>query len=189
MSEISYTKDSAHEIALKLPASIQEDENEIPKKPIITTDYQKARIEKRIEFYQATFDKTRNFKPKGTNPVFDALSEFIGGDPLKLVNSLEKIINLSRDLKACKLVKIKNNPQEVSISTSVTIEDLTYKETRTINIVGEGPSYQDRAEIPYSSHLARKLLGAKVGETRKFISEERSIEYKILAISSYPPGE
>ena len=119
----------------------------------------------------------------------DKLVEISCGDPLRINRALDQIAQLSKQLRRCKLVDIPNNSQEVSISTSVRIEDLTYKETRTINIVGNGIFYPDRAELPCSSSLAKKLIGTKVNETKKVTSQERTIEYRILAISPYNPQE
>ena len=189
MAKIDFFNEPLSALAIYFPSYIQEEDSEEDLEPIITTEYQKKRIEKRIEFYQKMFEEGRNFKPQSNNPILDKLVEISCGDPLRINRALDQIAQLSKQLRRCKLVDIPNNSQEVSISTSVRIEDLTYKETRTINIVGNGIFYPDRAELPCSSSLAKKLIGTKVNETKKVTSQERTIEYRILAISPYNPQE
>jgi len=170
----------------KIPDYFKEIEDE---KEIIVTEYQIKRAEKRLEFYQNMFQEARNYKPDGKNPIKDKLAELICGDPLKIIKSIEKFAELEKEFKRYKLVPIPQNPQEVSISTTITVNDPPFNTTRELNIVGDGLTYTDRSEIPYSSRLVKKLLGAKKGEERKFTLEERTLHYKILSIAAYNPVE
>ncbi|MBI4154748.1 GreA/GreB family elongation factor [Candidatus Woesearchaeota archaeon] len=181
-------KDFTTEPIFKIP-DLKEIQKEIEdEKEIIVTEYQIRRAEKRLRFYQIKLEETSNCKHIEKHPS-ESFEEFIERCPLSVPECLKKIEVLSKELKRYKLVSIPQNPQEVSISTTITVDDSPFNTVRRLNIVGDGITYPDRSEIPYSSRLVKKLLGAKKGEERKFTLEERTIHYKILSIAAYNPRE
>ncbi len=164
------------------------DEEFEKRRKLYVTDYQKKRLENQIAICWVGIGQIEDFKPKG-NPIFDKFAEIFKGNPVQLFNGLEACFKCTGQLRRYRVVRPTHKGKKISISTSVTVEDLTYNERRTLNIVGEGVCYGDRSEIPFSSPLATFLLGAKTGDVRAGCINGRLINYKIASISEYKPQE
>lgn len=92
-------------------------------------------------------------------------------------------------IKRFEVVKPLENPLEVSLSTSVKLEDKIQNKEISMNIVAEDLAFKDLSEFPISHPLILPILGKRVNNKIKFKFQERRFDYKILSITQYNPEE
>ena len=166
-----------------------EESQDSPKIPI--TPYQLKRVERRLDYLFREAKRGKNWKI-GDKPLFDMpYGKF--GYGLRLYEISQHFMTESGQwgskIKRFEVVEPSENPTEVSLSTSIKLEDRIQNREISINIVAEDLAFKDLSEFPISHPIVQSLLTKKVNDTAKFTYQERKFDYKILSITQYLPKE
>jgi len=167
----------------------REESQDSPKIPI--TPYQLKRVEKRLDYLFREAKRAKNWNI-GDKPLFDMpYGKF--GYGLRLYELTQYFMTESGQwgskIKRFEVVESPENPTEVSLSTSIKLEDRIQNREISMNIVAEDLAFKDLNEVPISSQIVQNLLTKKVNDAVQFTFQERKFDYKILSITQYNPKE
>lgn len=167
----------------------REESLDSPKIPI--TPYQLKRVKKRIGYLFKEAKRAKEWQ-LGDKPLFD-MPYGKYGYGLELYNIgihfMKEAGQWGSKIKRFEVVKPLENPLEISLSTSVRLEDKIQNKEISMNIVAEDLAFKDLSEFPISHPLIQQILGRKVDDIIRFTFQERRFNYKILSITEYNPKE
>lgn len=162
---------------------------DFPKRLI--TPYQLERVKKRIEYLFKEAKRAKDWQI-GDKPLFGMPHGELGYG-LRLY---EMSVDFTKEsgrwgsrIKRFEVIEPLKNPTEVSLSTSVKLEDKIQNREISMNIVTEDLAFADLNEFILYHPLIQQILGRKVNDIVKFTFQERRFDYKILSITEYNPKE
>lgn len=165
----------------------REESLDSPKIPI--TPYQLRRIENRLTYLFNEAKRAGKWKI-GDKPLFD-IPHGKYGYGLELYNIgihfMKEAGQFGSRIKRFEVIEPPENPTEVSLSTSVKLEDKIQNKEISINLVTEDLAFKDLNEVPISDLMIRPILGKKAEDNVRFTFQERRFDYKILSITGYNP--
>lgn len=95
-----------------------------------------------------------------------------------------RIMTVERVIRNARLIEPQEgNPDEVSVGSAVTIEDLDLKEKMTYTIVGSTEADPFRDKISNESPVGRALLGGKPGQIVEVTAPAGIVRLKIVSVS------
>ena len=167
----------------------REESLDSPKIPI--TPYQLKRIENRLTYLFKEAKSAKEWQ-LGDKPLFDMPYGKYGYGPRLYelaIHFMKEAGQWGSKIKRFEVVEPLENPLEISLSTSVKLEDKIQNKEISMNIVTEDLAFEDLSEFPISHPLILPILGKRVNDKIKFKFQERRFDYEILSITKYNPEE
>ena len=143
-------------------------------------------LETRLEYLKTTarvdvankIEVARSFGDISENSEYDAARE----EEALVEQEIQQIQNTLRNAKIINKAKVDTN--QVSVGSTVVVEDLEFGDDLTFKIMGSFESDPTKGLISNESPIGKALLGAKKGDVVEVATPNSVAKYKVLEIKA-----
>lgn len=143
-------------------------------------------LEARLDYLKTTarvdvankIEVARSFGDISENSEYDAARE----EEALVEQEIQQIQNTLRNAKIINKAKVDTN--QVSVGSTVVVEDLEFGDDLTFKIMGSFESDPTKGLISNESPIGKALLGAKKGDVVEVATPNSVAKYKVLEIKA-----